>query len=84
MSNKKTIQELRRELNEYYKYKHQIIIHTKSGGKYAIMNIHFKEDDLSIWFSYEPFLEMGVSFLRPITELLDGRFTFENSNTSNG
>ena len=55
-------------------FKGKKVQHHKSADWYVITGFHFKEDDMTMWFSYETLHREPVSFLRPIVELFDGRF----------
>lgn len=50
--------------------------HIKSSSYYRITSFQFKEDDMSIWFTYETKHRIPVNFMRPLAELFDGRFEF--------
>lgn len=74
MADKKSLKELFEELQPYWqKYRRRFIVHKKTNNRYFITDITFKEEDMSIWFTYEP-MEIPVPFSRPISELTDGRF----------
>jgi len=75
VTKKKSLDELREELAPYIKkYEFKTIMHIETCTRYWVYSIHFKEDDMSIWFAYHVEGDLGVSFSRPIAELLDGRF----------
>lgn len=74
MSEKKSLDDLFQDLKPLWKlYKRRFIVHKKTNTRYFITDIFYKEEDMSIWFSYEP-MEIPVPFSRPISELTDGRF----------
>lgn len=74
MNEQRSLEDLRATIAGLKHYEGSMIKHIKSNGYYVITGIHFKEDDMSIWFSYETMHRYPVSFLRPIAELFDGRF----------
>ena len=74
MSQERSLEELHTTIAGLRHYEGSKIKHIKSNGYYVITGIHFKEDDMTIWFSYETLHRYTVSFLRPIAELFDGRF----------
>ena len=56
------------------KYAGKTIAHRKTGGVYVVVDICFREADMSVEFLYSPVFEPNVIFSRPISELTDGRF----------
>lgn len=50
------------------------IKHIASSNWYSVTGIHFRETDMSIEFTYTTMHRSPVTFCRPISELLDGRF----------
>ncbi len=74
MSEQRTLEDLHAIIAGLKHYEGSKIKHIKSNGYYVITGIHFKEDDMTVWFSYETMHREPVSFLRPIAELFDGRF----------
>lgn len=75
---KKSLDELYEELQRYHKFKFKQILHVKIGSMYRIKDIFFKEEDMSIWFSYNSMEHLGVTFSRPIEKLLeDDRFKIQ-------
>lgn len=77
MSEKKSYQQLAEEIEPYNKYIGRSILHVKSQTYYIVKDVFYKEDDMSIWFSYFPAATVyNVKFSRPIGELTDGRFSF--------
>lgn len=77
MSQHLSIDQLRAMVQPLKAYEGSKIQHVKSKGWYVVTGIHFKENDMAIWFSYQTMhTKEPVSFLRPISELLDGRFSF--------
>lgn len=78
---KSSIEELRELIAPLQGYPGRKIRHKASGDWYVISGIHFKEDDMRVWFSYHTFHKEPVSFLRPIEELTDGRFEVKGTVT---
>jgi len=77
MSQHLSIDQLRAMVRPLKNYEGTKIQHVKSKGWYVITGFHFKEDDMTIWFSYETMhTKEPISFMRPVAELLDGRFIF--------
>jgi hypothetical protein len=76
---KKTIEELRTSIEPLQAYVGRKIKHTKSVSWYRVTGIHFVEETLQVAFSYETMHRHPVSFIRPIAELLDGRFEIMRS-----
>lgn len=74
--NRKSFEELDRELDIHRVYLSKIIFHRKTGGRYQVIDIFYKEDDLSVWFTYTPQGWRRLRFSRPISELTDGRYSF--------
>ena len=74
MSQERSLEDLRATIAGLKHYKGSKIKHIKTNGYYVITGIHFKEEDMTVWFSYETLHRDPVSFLRPIAELFDGRF----------
>ena len=74
MITKKSYDELRVDIQPYVKYVGKHITHLASGHVYYVLNVGFKEADMSIEFSYFPIGTPDIVFYRPIEELLDGRY----------
>ena len=74
MSEHRSFEDLRATIAGLKHYEGRKIKHIKSNDYYVITGIHFKEDDMNVWFSYETMHREAISFLRPIAELFDGRF----------
>lgn len=74
MSQERSLKDLQATIAGLKHYEGNKIKYIKSNGYYVITGIHFKEDDMTVWFSYETLHRDSVSFLRPIAELFDGRF----------
>jgi len=55
-------------------YEGRKIKHIKSNEYYRVNSIFFKEDDMTIWFTYQTLHNDPIIFGRPIGELVDGRF----------
>jgi hypothetical protein len=53
------------------------IQHVKSSDWYVVTGFHYREEDMTIWFSYETLHREPVSFLRPVVELFDNRFALK-------
>lgn len=78
---KLSLEELRDPLRPLQGYVGQKLQHVKSSDWYVVTGIHYREEDLSIWFSYETMHREPISFLRPLAELLDGRFALKGPRT---
>jgi hypothetical protein len=71
---KQSIEELQQHVRPLKGYVGRKLQHVNSGDWYRLTAIHFREADMTIEFSYETCHRDPVSFIRPIGELLDGRF----------
>ncbi len=71
---KMTIEELLEVQETMEHFVGREIQHVKSGGYYRVAGLHFLESDMKLVFSYETLQRKPVSFVRPIEELVDGRF----------
>jgi hypothetical protein len=78
---KKSFDELAQLLEDVSVLVHQKVIrHIKSGGRYRITGLSFREDSMQIVLHYTPMGEHFnlVVFNRPLVEMCDGsRFQFE-------
>ena len=74
MPHEMTIDEMQRLLGPLRGYVRRKIQHRKTQGWYRVVSVQFREDDMTIWFTYETCHREPVQFMRPIGELLDGRF----------
>lgn len=70
-----TIEELVAQVEPLLGYVGRKMQHVRSSGWYRITGVHFVESDMSVVFSYETLHRRPVSFVRPVAEVLDGRFT---------
>ena len=50
--------------------------HKKTSSFYVITDFVFRESDLAMCFTYQTLHKEPVRFMRPVTELFDGRFEF--------
>ncbi len=71
---KKSYDELWLEIKPYAHYQNKIVKHVKTDNLYKIRGFHFKESDMTLWFTYSPINHGHIKFSRPIEEFLDGRF----------
>ena len=72
---KRSIDELRDLIQPLHGYIDCKIQHISSTSWYRVTGVHFKEDDMTIWFTYTTLhTKRPIQFARPIAELLDGRF----------
>lgn len=69
-----TIEEMQTQIEPLLGYVGRKMQHVSSSGWYRVTGIHFLEETMAIVVSYETLHNRPVSFVRPITELLDGRF----------
>lgn len=77
---KKSLAELEAELLEHdRKLVGCIVTHAKSGGRYIVTDVHYREADMSLEVTYETFDydRIPVKFSRPLGEFMDGRFQFD-------
>ena len=75
---KQTIQELQVKIQPLIAgYVGRKLKHLKTTSWYKVTGFHFKEDDMTIWFTYQTFHQVPVPFSRPLAELFDGRFEIQ-------
>ncbi len=84
MTEKKSYKDLLRDLDEYFKYSFEYVTHVKSGREYFIKDFKYLESNMEIYFEYNPIEEPNVLFLRPVSELFDGRFKFDKDSLNEG
>lgn len=72
---KQTLEELRVKIEPLIEgYVGRKLKHLKTTSWYTVTGFFFKEDDMSIWFTYQTMHRSPVPFARPLAELFDGRF----------
>lgn len=75
---KQSLEELRMKIQPLIEgYVGRKLKHLASTSWYRLTGFHFKEDDMTIWFTYQTFHEVPVPFSRPLAELFDGRFEIQ-------
>jgi hypothetical protein len=77
MTEKKSYEQLYKELKPHLKLVNRTMLHIKSNTYYILYSIQHKESDMSLEFTYGPInTKYPIKFSRPISELTDGRFSF--------
>ena len=73
MAQKLSDRELEALLAPYLEYEGKRLVHFVSQKTYRLSDVHLRESDLTVWFTYAA-VGSRVKFSRPIGELLDGRW----------
>lgn len=78
---RKTLEELSRTLDHASRHVGSKLLHKKSGKKYRIVSVHFRESDMAICYVYTPIgseFYNRVTFSRTEAEMdFGGRFLFD-------